>query len=438
LSRENPYAILQNRGFFYQVTDEEALSGLFAESEVTAYIGFDATAASLHVGHLLPLMALGWLSRCGHRPVALLGGGTSMVGDPSGRREARKILELSDIRAFKEGIRPQLERFVGAGKGILRDNSEWLLGLNYVEFLRDAGRHFSVNRMLTAESYKARLETGLSFLEFNYMVMQAYDFLVLFKEEGCLAQLGGQDQWGNIVAGIELIRRAEGGSAYGATLPLLLDPRTGEKFGKTNAGAVWLSAELTSVYDFYQFWRNVDDQEIRRLLLLFTYLPDDECARLSKLPGNLVNRAKEILAYEVTALCHGNQAAGEAYLASLKAFGAADPENAVETSSKVRELGGVLKEASDIPGTERYLSELKELDTASLFVLAGLCLSKGEARRLIRQGGAYMDETQVPPGDEAGKVSEQLWLKKGMVTLRAGKKRHRRIIIKDPENSGAV
>jgi tyrosyl-tRNA synthetase len=426
LPSQNAYKILQDRGFFYQVTDEGALLDFFEKEEVTAYIGFDATAASLHVGHLLPLMALSWLSRTGHRPVALLGGGTSMVGDPSGRKEARKILTLEDILAFGEGIRPQLRRFIdlSEGHGLFRDNSEWLSSLNYIDFIRDIGRHFSVNRMLTAESYKARLETGLSFLEFNYMVMQAYDFLVLFQRDGCLLQLGGQDQWGNIVAGIELIRRETGGQAFGVTMPLLIDPRTGEKFGKTNAGAVWLAPDRTPVYDFYQFWRNVVDQETGRLILLFTFLPKDECHYLATRPGNLVNRGKEILAYEVTAICHGDDLARDAYLASLKTFGPADPQGEVATSSAVGQIPAGEGGPAALPSSEHPRSELEALDLAGLFMLAGLAASKGEARRLIRQGGAYLDEEQLPPSAEGSPVRGSPWLDTGRATLRAGKKRH--------------
>jgi tyrosyl-tRNA synthetase len=429
LELQNAYKTLQDRGFNYQVTDEEGLQELFARGPVSAYIGFDATADSLHVGHLLPLMALSWLSRSGHRPIALMGGGTTMVGDPSGRKDARGILSLEDIERNAEGIRPQLARYVGLppeGNGVMKDNSLWLRGLNYVEFLRDIGRHFSVNRMLTAESYRSRLETGLSFLEFNYMIMQAYDFLVLFREEGASLQLGGQDQWGNIVAGIELIRREAGGSAYGITMPLLIDPRTGEKFGKTASGAVWLAADRTPVYDFYQFWRNIDDQEAGRLLALFTYLPLDECRRLATLPGSLINRAKEILAFEVTLTCHGFEQAAEAFRASARAFGPADPGGEVPTSSRI--TGCAPPDAENALPTEGIaLAVLEKADLAGLFVLAGLATSKSEARRLIRQGGAYADERKIAPGSENDPVAGAAWLAEGKITLRAGKKRYKTV-----------
>ncbi|MDR1577850.1 MAG: tyrosine--tRNA ligase [Deltaproteobacteria bacterium] len=423
---QNVYHTLRERGFTYQTTNEAALSELFDRETVTAYIGFDVTADSLHVGHLLPIMALSWLDRAGHRPIALVGGGTSMVGDPSGRNQARQLMTLETIQANQAGIRPQMARFLTLepdGRGLLLNNADWLMELNYITFLRDIGRHFSVNRMLTADCYKTRLESGLSFLEFNYMLMQAYDFLVLHERQSNKVQLGGQDQWGNIVAGVELIRRVTGGEAFGVTMPLLLDPRTGEKFGKTNAGAVWLSSERTPVYDFYQFWRNIDDQETGRLLPLFTYLPLEECQALARCPGNLINRAKEILAYEVTSLCHGHEAAAEAFLASIRAFGASDPEGQVKTSSRLAELGGDL--AANLPTVTLAKSEAASLDLATLLVKAELASSKGEARRLIRQGGAYANNEAIEASQENSLVSEQAWFANNQVTLRAGKKRYK-------------
>ncbi|MDR2142629.1 MAG: tyrosine--tRNA ligase [Deltaproteobacteria bacterium] len=424
---QNVYQTLRDRGFTYQATDETALLELFEKETVTGYIGFDVTADSLHVGHLLPLMALSWLDRTGHRPIALVGGGTSMVGDPSGRSLARQLLTIEDIQRNQAGIRPQMARFLTldpAGKALLLNNADWLLELNYVSFLRDIGRHFSVNRMLTAECYKSRLETGLSFLEFNYMLMQAYDFLVLNERQGNKVQLGGQDQWGNIVAGVELIRRVNGSEAFGVTLPLLIDPRTGEKFGKTNAGAVWLSPQRTSVYDFYQFWRNIEDQETGRLLSLFTFLPLAECQALARCPGNLINRAKEILAYEVTALCHGPEAAAEAFLASVRAFGASDPRGEVQTSSALASLTEE-KLAANLPTIELPQTEAAGWDLAQLFVRAELAASKSEARRLIRQGGAYADNEPLAGTEENSLVGAQTFFPRGQVTLRAGKKRYK-------------
>ncbi len=424
---KNAYEILAERGFIYQCTDEAALKALFDKEVVTAYVGFDITADSLHVGHMLPMMALSWLDRCGHRPITLMGGGTSMIGDPSGRTEARKLMTREDILKNMEGIRPQAAKFLSlhqGGRALMLDNSEWLMGLNYMEFLRDVGRHFSVNKMLAAETYKSRLEDGLSFLEFNYMLVQSYDFLHLFQTEGNKLQMGGQDQWGNIVAGADLIRRTVGGQAYGLTSPLLIDPKTGAKFGKTSAGAVWLDKNKTSVYDFYQFWRNTDDQQTESLLKLFTFLPLDETARLGSLPGNLVNRAKEILAYEVTALCHSHEEAGEAYLASLRAFGAADPKGEVQTSSRVASLAD--DATADIPAVKIKRADLEAANWAELFVMAGLSASKGEARRLIRQGGAYAGEAQVAVSAENDKVQLGAALE---MTLRAGKKRYKKVLV---------
>ncbi|MDR0881264.1 MAG: tyrosine--tRNA ligase [Candidatus Adiutrix sp.] len=430
MDKQNAYKILADRGFIYQCTDEAGLIELFDREVVTAYVGFDITADSLHVGHLLPMMALSWLDRCGHRPITLMGGGTSMVGDPSGRTETRQLLTRDLILKNMEGIRPQAAKFLSlhpGGRAIMLDNSDWLLGLNYLEFLRDIGRHFSVNRMLAAESYKTRLEAGLTFLEFNYMVMQAYDFLVLFSQQGNQLQLGGQDQWGNIVAGVDLIRRVKGQSAYGATIPLLLDPKTGAKFGKTSAGAVWLDKNKTSIYDFYQFWRNTDDQQAAGLLSLFTFLPLEETVYLGGLTGNAVNRVKEILAYEVTALCHSPAEAAQAYLASVRAFGPADPAGEVKTSSAVARLTG--DDQADLPAVKIRLATLEEAVCADLFVLSGLTASKAEARRLIRQGGAWLGETQVAAAAENEPVRGAAWLTQGQVTLRAGKKRYKKIVV---------
>jgi tyrosyl-tRNA synthetase len=431
MEKQNAYKILAERGFIYQCTDEAGLTQLFDQEVVTAYIGFDITADSLHVGHLLPLMALSWLDRTGHRPITLMGGGTSMIGDPSGRTDSRRLMTREDIRRNMEGIRPQAARFVSlfaGGRALMLDNSDWLTELNYLEFLRDIGRHFSVNRMLSAECYRQRLEQGLTFMEFNYMVMQAYDFLVLNSRQGNKLQMGGQDQWGNIVAGVELIRRVAGAEAYGATIPLLLDPKTGAKFGKTNAGAVWLDKAKTPVYDFYQFWRNVDDQQLHSLMNLFTFLPLAETARLAALPDRLLNRAKEILAYEVTALCHCPEEAARAFLASVRAFGPADPAGEVETSSAVAGLTLAVEEA-DLPTIRLKPGDLEGVTLAEFFVLAGLAASKGEARRLIRQGGAYLGETPAGADEENRPIRESAWLAAGEVILRAGKKRYKRVVV---------
>ena len=433
MEKRNVYEILKERGYIYQCTNEAHLSELLAKEVVTAYIGFDITADSLHVGHMLPLMALSWLDRTGHRPITLMGGGTSLVGDPSGRSEMRKLATRETITTNMAGIRSQAAKFISLhheGKALMADNSEWLLELNYLDFLRDIGRHFSVNRMLAAESYKIRLEDGLTFLEFNYMVMQAYDFLHLYKKEGNKLQMGGQDQWGNIVAGVDLIRRVTGGEAFGLTIPLLMDPKTGAKFGKTNAGAVWLDKNRTSVYDFYQFWRNTDDRQTANLLNLFTFLPFEETTYLGSLTSNgqLINRVKEILAYEITALVHSPEEAAQAYWASVRAFGAAEGAQEVVTSSALATF--TENDAmADIPTVQIKLSELNEASCAELFVLAGLVGSKSEARRLVRQGGAYLNEEQLKVETENDSVKGSPWLEQGEVTLRAGKKRYKKIVV---------
>ena len=430
MEKRNAYKILQERGYIYQSTDEQGLIELFDKETVTAYIGFDITADSLHVGHMLPMMALSWLDRTGHRPITLMGGGTTMIGDPSGRNEMRKLMTRETILQNMEGIRPQAAKFISlhqGGQALMVDNSEWLIGLNYLEFLRDIGRHFSVNRMLSAEAYKSRLEDGLTFMEFNYMVMQAYDFLHLYQTQGNKLQMGGQDQWGNIVAGVDLIRRVTGGEAFGFTINLLLDPKTGAKFGKTNAGAVWLDKNKTSVFDFYQFWRNTDDEQTPSLLNLFTFLPLEETAYLAAQTGNLVNRVKEIMAYEITAICHTPEEAAQAYLASVRTFGAADPAGEVKTSSAVAQLTPA-DALADIPTVKVKLAELEQATLADLFVLAGLSTSKSEARRLIRQGGAYVNETQVVESSENNPARNEAWFAGGEVTLRAGKKRYKKIL----------
>lgn len=431
MEKLNAYKILKERGYIYQCTDEAGLIELFDKEQVTAYVGFDITADSLHVGHMLPMMALSWLDRTGHRPITLMGGGTSMIGDPSGRSEMRQLMTRETILKNMEGIRPQAAKFLSlhlGGRAVMIDNSDWLMHLNYLDFLRDIGRHFSVNRMLAAESYKSRLEDGLTFMEFNYMVMQAYDFLHLFNTQNNKLQMGGQDQWGNIVAGVDLIRRVKSAEAFGATIPLLLDPKTGAKFGKTSAGAVWLDKNKTSVFDFYQFWRNTDDQQIQSLLNLFTFLPLEEVTYLGGLGGTLVNRAKEILAYEITALCHNPQEAAQAYLASIRTFGAADPSGEVKTSSAVAKL--TMDDAlADIPTVKVKLAALEEAVCADLFVLSGLAASKGEARRLIRGGGAYVNEIQISESSENDPVKNAGWLASGEVNLRAGKKRYKKILV---------
>ncbi|MEA3241628.1 MAG: tyrosine--tRNA ligase, partial [Pseudomonadota bacterium] len=378
------YNQLENRGFIYQATHEQELQDKLAAESQTFYIGFDPTADSLHVGSLIPIIAMMHLQRAGHRPIAVLGGGTAMVGDPSGKTEMRQLLTREDIDLNGIGIRRQLERFLKLepGQGLLINNADWLEKLTYIDFLRDVGRHFSVNRMLTAESYRQRLDSGLSFIEFNYMLLQAYDFYILNRDYQCTIQMGGQDQWGNIVAGVDLIRRMEGKETYGITFPLLTTS-SGEKFGKTAAGAVWLDEKLTSVYDFYQFWRNSEDGERGRLLRLFTFLPLAEISELEQLEDQAINRVKEILAYEVTSLVHGPQKAAGAYRTAVGQFGSADPDNRIKTSSSITAIKPSESPDSLPQSTITQLQLKKGITLVELFIKTGLCSSKGQSRRLL-------------------------------------------------------
>ena len=415
------YQELGERGLIYQSTDADGLRTLLQKSPQTFYIGFDPTADSLHVGSLIPIIVMMHLQKAGHRPIAILGGGTAMVGDPSGKTEMRQMLTPAKIVENGKGITAQLARFLDFNddKCRLINNADWLSELKYVDFLRDIGRHFSVNRMLTAESYKQRLETGLSFIEFNYMLLQAYDFHVLCKEQNCRIQMGGQDQWGNIVAGIDLIRRTQSLDAYGITFPLLTTSN-GEKFGKTAGGAVWLAAERTSVLDFYQFWRNCEDSELEKLLNFFTFLPVSEVKYLAQLQESGINRAKEILAYEVTALVHGQEAAATAYKTAVSRFGSADPELKVETSSPIRDIN-LQTAVENLPTLELNRSELESSMTlVDLFIKTGLVKSKGQTRRLIEQGGAYLNEIRI----EKDRPIATDDFNDDIITLRAGKKRY--------------
>ena len=410
---------LRERGFIEQTTDEAALEKLFSEGGdvVSAYIGFDPSSSSLHVGSLVPIMALVHLQRAGHRPIALLGGGTGRVGDPSGKTEMRKLLGEDSVDENLAGISSQLSRYLELGEpggdgggentGFAVDNAGWLLELNYVDFLRDIGRHFSVNRMLSAESVKLRIDSdsGLSFLEFNYSILQAYDFLVLNQRHGCQVQMGGSDQWGNIVAGIDLIRRVDGAQAYGITFPLITTAG-GSKMGKTEAGAVWLDAERTSAYDYYQFWINTDDRDVGRFLRLFTLLPVDEIQGLEALEGADIRDAKGRLAFEATALIHGREAAEQAAEAARALFSS--------------EGGG----GDSVPTHQVSAGELEEgIAAIQLFNECGLCDSKGAARRLARQGGLYVNDEKA----EEDRVLTSADLDNDCIMLRAGKKKHRRI-----------
>ena len=409
----NVYDTLKERGFIQQVTDEDAVRQALSAGPVTCYAGFDPTADSLHVGHMVPIMALAHMQRAGHPPIAVIGGGTALVGDPSGKQESRPILPIEQVRANARSIEAQIGRYVEFGSGGTRavDNADWLLELRYVDFLREIGRHFSVNRMLAAEAYKIRLETGLSFLEFNYQILQAYDFLVIFRQYGCALQIGGDDQWGNIVAGVDLIRRVEGKEAFGLTFPLLTTS-SGQKMGKTAGGAVWLSAERTPPYEFYQYWINTDDRDVARFLAYFTFLPMDEVRRLAALEGAAIRDAKETLAFETTRLCHGDAAAEQARAAAKAAFAGGG--------------GGDAGALANVPTSNVARARLAAgVGLIDLLVECGLTTSKSEARKLIDQGGASVNGTVVK---DFKHVVNEAALAEGSIMLRAGKKRFHRVV----------
>ncbi|HOO12198.1 MAG TPA: tyrosine--tRNA ligase, partial [Bacillota bacterium] len=330
---KNVYDTLMERGFIEQATHEEEIRDMLGRESVTFYIGFDPTADSLHVGHFLQMITMAHMQRAGHRPIVLLGGGTTMVGDPSGRTDMRKMLSLEQIQHNAERFKVQFSRLIdfNEGKAIMVNNADWLLNLNYIDFLRDIGRHFSVNRMLSAECYRERLETGLTFLEFNYMIMQSYDFLQLYKKYNCKMQMGGSDQWSNILGGVELIRKVEGASAYGLTFTLLTTSE-GKKMGKTEAGAIWLDPEKTPPYDFYQYWRNVDDRDVEKCLALLTFLPMEEVRRLGSLEGSKINEAKEVLAFELTKTVHGEEEALKAQATARALFSSGSDLEAAPTT----------------------------------------------------------------------------------------------------------
>ena len=399
---------LDQRGFIAQCTDDTALDAAAAEGVVTGYIGYDCTAPSLHVGNLISILMLRRLQQAGHRPIVVIGGGTTKVGDPSGKDESRQLLTQDKIDANKKTIRATFERFLNFGDGpndaIMVDNDEWLSGLNYIEFLRDYGRHFSVNRMMSFESVKLRLEREqpLSFLEFNYMILQAYDFLELNRRYDCSLQMGGSDQWGNIVNGIELTRRCDQKSVYGLTTSLLTTS-SGVKMGKTAQGAVWLNDDMLPVYDYWQFWRNTEDADVGRFLKLFTELPMEEIARLENLEGAELNDAKKILATEATAMCHGRAAAEKAEATALETF----------------EGGGT---SADLPSVDIDAAKLAAgLGLLEAFVLAGLAKSNGEARRLVQGGGAKINDAAQ---DDISVTLSNDDVKDGSVKLSFGKKRH--------------
>ena len=425
---KNLYDVLAERGFIEQVTDED-VRRIIGEGPVVCYIGFDPTAASLHVGSLVPIMALAHAQRNGHRPIALVGGGTALIGDPSGKTEMRQILSMDQVLANAESLKRQLSNYISFEQGgaLLLNNADWLGPLNYIEFLRDIGRHFSVNRMLAAESYRMRLETGLNFIEFNYMLLQAYDFWYLFRHHGCLLQMGGNDQWGNIVAGIDLIRRLEGKQAYGITFPLITSS-LGTKMGKTERGTIWLDGALTTPHEYYQYWVNTDDADVERFLRFFTFLPMDEIAEAGTLRGAELNMAKAVLAFEATRITHGDEAARAAWRAAVTTFGLKPVPPVFMPSSKVpRE-----KEEADTSAIPSVVKEREVLERGipafELFQEVNLCASRGEARRLIEQGGGYVNDYQISLFDE--KIGMEHVTARGEILLRKGKKTYFRIIVK--------
>ena len=402
-------AAAEARGFVHQCTDREALDARLLEGPAVAYIGFDCTANSLHIGNLVGIMMLRLWQRTGHKPIVLMGGGTTKIGDPSGKDETRKLLTEAEIERNKAGIRRIFDRFLSFGEGatsaIMVDNADWLDRLHYIPFLREYGRHFSVNRMLSFDSVRLRLEREqpLSFLEFKYMVLQSYDFLELARRHHCILQMGGSDQWGNIVSGAELGRRIENRALFGLTSPLIATS-SGAKMGKTAQGAVWLTDDRLSAYEYWQFWRNTEDADVGRFLRLFTDLPLEEIARLERLEGSEINDAKQVLATEATALCHGRAAA----------------EAAQETARRVFADGAT---GSALPTVDLPRGELERgLPAFELFVRAGLAASKGEARRLIRGGGARLNDTAL--AEETRTISAADLNADGIIKLSAGRKRH--------------
>lgn len=381
--KENVFDVLKERGFIEQSTHEDEIRELLDKESVTFYIGFDPTADSLHIGHYIQIMVMTHMQRHGHKPIAIIGGGTTMVGDPSDRTGMRQMMTKEQIDSNAEKFKLVFKKFLDFNdeKALMVNNADWLLDLNYVEFLREVGVHFSVNRMLTADCYKSRMEKGLTFLEFNYMIMQSYDFYELFKRYNCKMQFGGNDQWSNIISGVELIRRKEGAQAYGMTFSLLTNSE-GKKMGKTEKGALWLDPEKTSPYEFYQYWRNIDDPDVEKCLALLTFLPMEEVRRLGSLEGAEINKAKEILAFEITKLIHGEEEANKAQEAARALFSqGTDSEN--------------------MPKTEISKTELDQgINVIDLMVRANLIKSKSEGRRLIQQGGIKINDVKVTEIDQ--------------------------------------
>ena len=402
------YEELKARGLIAQVTDEEQIRDLVNNGKATFYIGFDCTADSLHVGHFMALCLMKRLQMAGNKPIALIGGGTTMIGDPSGRNDMRKMLTKADIDHNAECFKRQMERFIdfGKGKAMMLNNADWLMKLNYIELLREVGACFSVNNMLRAKCYEQRMEKGLSFLEFNYMIMQSYDFYHMFQEYGCNMQFGGDDQWSNMLGGTELIRRKLGKDAQAMTITLLLNSE-GKKMGKTASGAVWLDPNKTTPYDFYQYWRNVGDQDVLKCIRMLTFLPLEQIDEMDKWEGSQLNRAKEILAYELTALVHGEEEAKKAEESAKALFGAGGNNANMPTST--------LTDADFENGN---------INVLSMLVATGLCPSRGEARRLVQQGGVTIDDVKVASIDES--LARERFEGEGII-VRKGKKVFHRV-----------
>ena len=402
------YEELKARGLIAQVTDEEQIRDLVNNGKATFYIGFDCTADSLHVGHFMALCLMKRLQMAGNKPIALIGGGTTMIGDPSGRNDMRKMLTKADIDHNAECFKRQMERFIdfGEGKAMMLNNADWLMKLNYIELLREVGACFSVNNMLRAKCYEQRMEKGLSFLEFNYMIMQSYDFYHMFQKYGCNMQFGGDDQWSNMLGGTELIRRKLGKDAHAMTITLLTDSQ-GHKMGKTAGNAVWLDPNKTSPYDFYQYWRNVGDSDVLKCIRMLTFLPLEQIDEMDKWEGSQLNRAKEILAYELTALVHGEEEAKKAEESAKALFGAGGSSANMPTS--------VLTDADFENGN---------INVLSMLVTTGLCPSRGEARRLVQQGGVMVDDVKVASIDES--LARERFEGEGII-VRKGKKVYHRV-----------
>jgi tyrosyl-tRNA synthetase len=401
------YDTLLERGYIKQVTHEDEIRELLEKEKITFYIGFDPTADSLHVGHFIQMMVMTHMQKAGHRPIALLGGGTTMVGDPSGKTDMRKMLTKEQIGHNAECFKKQFSKLIdfSDNKAIMANNADWLLNLNYVEFLREVGVHFSVNRMLTAECYKQRLEKGLTFLEFNYMLMQGYDFLELNRRYNCVMEMGGDDQWSNILAGVDLIRRKESKPAYGMTFALLTNSE-GKKMGKTENGALWLDPEKTSPYEFYQYWRNIADADVEKCLALLTFLPMDEVRRLGSLEGAEINEAKKVLAYEVTRLIHSEEDAQNAKNAAEALFSGGQDMSSVPTVTINKDMLGCT--------------------IIDLLVNTKILPSKSEARRLVQQGGLTINDEKII--DPSMEVTEEKF-KDGSMLMRRGKKNYNRIVL---------